>query len=401
MTKNIILENYFSKNFSRNSKIKFLKFDKIINEIKSYSQNSNNFYEIFKNRNLNIGFKNLNKFKRFNNIAIIGMGGSILGSEAIYDFLKFKIKKKVFFFNNMDYNEIKNFRKKNNLNKTLFIVISKSGNTLETLTNFIYLNIIKKNSKNIIVITEKKNNDLFNLCKKFNLSFIEHRDYVGGRFSVLTEVGLVPAYLMGINIFNLRKNSKKILSKFNKIFFKTNLSPLAEIFNKKNFKNLIFINYIPELEKFLYWCQQLISESLGKKGKGFLPMISSSPKDHHSLLQLYLDGPKDKLFYIFSLNSKKGEKVNFRKYLNKNNYLQNQNINQIKKAQKEALLKTFKIKKIPFREFKVKEINEVILGELFCYFMLETIILGKLSNINPFDQPAVEQVKKITKSLLS
>ena len=104
MTKNIILENYFSKNFSRNSKIKFLKFDKIINEIKSYSQNSNNFYEIFKNRNLNIGFKNLNKFKRFNNIAIIGMGGSILGSEAIYDFLKFKIKKKVFFFNNMDYN---------------------------------------------------------------------------------------------------------------------------------------------------------------------------------------------------------------------------------------------------------------------------------------------------------
>ena len=110
MTKNIILENYFSKNFSRNSKIKFLKFDKIINEIKSYSQNSNNFYEIFKNRNLNIGFKNLNKFKRFNNIAIIGMGGSILGSEAIYDFLKFKIKKKVFFFNNMDYNEIKNFR---------------------------------------------------------------------------------------------------------------------------------------------------------------------------------------------------------------------------------------------------------------------------------------------------
>ena len=118
-------------------------------------------------------------------------------------------------------------------------------------------------------------------------------------------------------------------------------------------------------------------------------------------MQLYLDGPKDKLFYIFSLDSKKGEKVNFRKYLNKNNYLQNQNINQIKKAQKEALLKTFKIKKISFREFKVKEINEVILGELFCYFMLETIILGKLSNINPFDQPAVEQVKKITKSLLS
>ena len=79
----------------------------------------------------------------------------------------------------------------------------------------------------------------------------------------------------------------------------------ANLLNSKKFNNLIFLNYAPELEKFLYWCQQLIAESLGKKNKGFLPIISNVPKDHHSLLQLYLDGPKDKIFYIFSYEKKK------------------------------------------------------------------------------------------------
>ena len=170
---------------------------------------------------------------------------------------------------------------------------------------------------------------------------------------------------------------------------------------KKKFKNIININYAPELEKFLYWCQQLTAESLGKKAKGFLPSISNAPKDHHSLLQLYLDGPKDKLFQIFTLNIRSEEKFKTNKAFQNNYFLNKKKLKDIKHAQKKALVITFKKHKIPFREFKIDTINETSLCELFSYFILETIFIGKLSKINPFDQPSVEQVKSLTKKLLS
>ena len=117
---------------------------------------------------------------------------------------------------------------------------------------------------------------------------------------MLTEVGLVPAYLMGLNILNLRKNINRFFQNNAKSILKENSLKLASLSESKKYSNFIMLNYAPELEKFLYWCQQLIGESLGKKGKGFLPVVSNVPKDHHSLLQLYLDGPKDKIFNIFS-----------------------------------------------------------------------------------------------------
>ena len=125
--------------------------------------------------------------------------------------------------------------------------------------------------------------------------------------------------------------------------------------NSKKFNNLIFLNYSPELEKFLFWCQQLIAESLGKKNKGFLPVISNVPKDHHSLLQLYLDGPKDKLFYIFSLRKKKEKKIKIKKIKFIKFFLNKKKFNKIKNAQKNSLIKSFKKKNIPFREFKIKK----------------------------------------------
>ena len=165
--------------------------------------------------------------------------------------------------------------------------------------------------------------------------------------------------------------------------------------------NLIYLNYAPNLEKFLYWCQQLIAESLGKKGKGLLPMISNCPKDHHSLLQLYLDGPKDKLFYIFSLEQKNKEIINFNKSLKIKNFLNKKKLSTVKHAQKKALIKSLIQKNIPFRQLEINKTDEKNLGNLFSYFIIETIIIGKLLNINPFDQPAVEQVKVYTKELLT
>ena len=230
---------------------------------------------------------------------------------------------------------------------------------------------------------------------------MEHKDYIGGRYSVLSEVGIIPAYLMGLNISKLRKNLKKYLINKDVKFLQDSTTKLANILQQKKETNLVFLNYSPELEKFLYWCQQLIAESLGKNKKGFFPVISNVPKDHHSLLQLYLDGPRDKLFHIFSLETDIKEKINTKKYTNQINYLHNKSLNKVKIAQKNALIKSFKKYKIPFREFKIKQLNEQTLGELFSYYVLETAIVGKLIGVNPFNQPAVEQVKIYTKKLLN
>ena len=160
---------------------------------------------------------------------------------------------------------------------------------------------------------------------------------------------------------------------------------MTHIYLKQKINNIILFNYCPELNHFLLWFQQLLAESLGKRGKGLLPVISTAPKDYHSLLQLYLDGPKDKLFYIFSLFSGTNQNI----------------LNKVVHAQKESFIKVLKKKNIPFREFKIKKLNEETLGEMFSYFILETAIIGNLLNINPFDQPAVEELKRLTKKFLA
>ena len=328
------------------------------------------------------------------------MGGSILGAEAISNFLEKKIKKKIYFFNDLNIEKISNFNKIRNKKKVLFLIISKSGNTIETLSNFLALKILKKKAKNIIIISEKKNNLLFSISKKFNLFYIEHKSNIGGRYSVLSEVGVVPAYLMGIDISKFRLEIREFLSRKNISILKESSIKLSYLINSKKNNNLVFLNYAPKLDKFLYWCQQLIAESLGKKGKGFFPIISTVPKDHHSLLQLYIDGPKDKLFYIFSLQEEKSEKINLKKILNKRSFLDNKRLDKIKEAQKEALVLSLKKNKIPFREFKINKVNEQVLGKLFSYFILETVLIGKMINLDPFNQPAVEQVKIFTKKFL-
>tara|TARA_B100000963_G_scaffold192203_1_gene167279 strand:+ start:5358 stop:6560 length:1203 start_codon:yes stop_codon:yes gene_type:complete len=399
----VINNNFFSKKNVQEKKIEkelSKRFNDVYFKIKKDIENTTNTLHILNNKfKFNFKFKDLRKFKRFKTVAIIGMGGSILGAEAIYNFLEKKVKKKFYFFNNLDSIKIINFKKKEEVSKTLFIIISKSGNTIETLSNTFALNILKKNSKNIIVISEKKKNILFNLSKKLNLFHIEHKNYIGGRFSVLSEVGVVPAFFMGINISKFRSKILNCIKKNRKDILKLNTLKLAAFMKSKKFNNLIFLNYEPKFEKFLFWCQQLIAESLGKKNIGFLPMISIAPKDHHSLLQLYLDGPKDKLFNIFSHEESSKIKINFNNKID-NNFLNKKNFSKVKRAQKNALIKAFLKKNIPLREFQLRKINEEALGELFAYFIIETVIIAKILNINPFDQPAVEEVKIYTKQLL-
>jgi glucose-6-phosphate isomerase len=402
---NLFLKNNIQKKYLKNnSLIKLSKeYKNLFLDINNDIKNSKKTLNVLDNNlKYNFKIKDLKKFRKFKTIALIGMGGSILGSQAVYNFLEKKIRKKVYFFDNLNEKKILKFKKKENLTKVLFLVISKSGSTIETLINAFTLNIIKKNSTNVILISESDNNILFALSKKFNLFHIEHKKNIGGRYSIFSEAGIIPAYLMGVNIFKLRSKILNFLKDKNKFFLRDSSIKLANLMISKKINNLILINYSPELEKLLFWYQQLIAESLGKKNKGFLPVVSNAPKDHHSLLQLYLDGPKDKLFNIFSFEGKSQlKKMNLEKIISRNNFLNQKKPSTVKTAQKNALIKAFKKNKIPFREFKIKEINEEVLGQLFAYFILETVIIGKLIKINPFDQPAVEQVKVYTNKLLS
>jgi glucose-6-phosphate isomerase len=331
------------------------------------------------------------KYKKFSNIRIIGMGGSILGTEAIYGFLKKKINKKLTFINNLnsnaDYFQVKNI----NLN----LIISKSGNTLETIANA--NTIIKKKESNII-ITENKDSYLTNLASKLKAEIFEHKNYIGGRYSVLSEVGMLPAELMNLNESKFKQFNNLIK---NKIFIKNLVDNVSATLNLiKNGKSTsVILNYDEQSENLFKWYQQLIAESLGKKSKGLLPIISSMPKDNHSLMQLYLDGPKRNFYTFFDVLDSNVIKIS-NNILSSHRYLRNQSIEKIKQSQMLATEKVFSSKKIPFRSFRVLKRNEKTLGELFCFFILETILLGRALNVNPFDQPSVELIKKETKKIL-
>ena len=351
--------------------------------------------EIIKSLGLNYSYSynktKLKKFKRKKFFRIIGIGGSILGTKAIYYFLKKKINKKFLFIDNLIPN-LRHDTKKSYTN----IIVSKSGNTIETIINSNIL--IKKKDENIF-ITENKNNYLNVLAQKLKSEVIHHNNFIGGRYSVLSEVGMLPAELMGLKINKFKQLNSLIKNKYFLNKLTSNVCSILHFIKKKKF-NSIIINYDEKSENFFKWYQQLVAESLGKKNKGLLPIISNMPKDNHSVMQLYLDGFKNNFFTFFYVKENESEKINNFKLLSQYNYLKNKNLNNIIYAQKKATEKIFNKKKIPFRSFEIKRRDENVLGELFSFFILETILLGRVMKLNPFDQPEVELIKKETKKIL-
>ena len=332
------------------------------------------------------------KLKKYSEIKLIGMGGSTLGSRAIYSFLKDKIKKNFIFVDSLETKNDKIKNKKSFLN----LIISKSGNTLETITNANIL--IKKDHKNVF-ITQNRKSYLMTLAKKLKAEVIHHNDFIGGRYSVLSEVGMLPAELMGLKQKKFRQFNNLIKNKNFMNSLILNVSNIHELIKKKRY-NSIILNYDKNSCDLFSWYQQLVAESLGKKGKGLLPVISSMPRDNHSLMQYYLDGNRNSFFTFFFVRNEPSDKIVNKDVLNSHYYLKNKNIFKIREAQFLATQKVFKKKNIPFRSFHLNKKNEKSLGELFTFFILETILLGKLLNINPYTQPAVELIKTDTKKIL-
>ena len=384
LTKNIRFQNFKKKKIHTKLKL-FFK-----NLVDNSTKKQNLIYSFTDNFNYSFNKNLLTKIKRNKIFQIYGMGGSSLGAQAIYDFLKINIKKRFYFFDNLDeQNQIIKTKK-----KTLNIIISKSGNTLETIVNE---NIYS--SKNKLYITENRNNYLRKLALKLKSEIIEHKNFIGGRYSVLSEVGMLPAELMGLNTKKFKRFNKLISNKYFVNNLLINVENLYHLIKRKK-TNSIILNYDESSNSLFKWYQQLVAESLGKNSKGVLPFISNLPKDNHSLMQLYLDGNKNCFFTFFDVRTQTNTKINKKKIFSNYKYLKRHSLQSIKQAQKQATKKVFKIKNIPFRSFEVLKKNEESLGELFTFFMMETILLGKMMKLNPFDQPSVELIKKETKRIL-
>ncbi|MDC0215793.1 glucose-6-phosphate isomerase [Candidatus Pelagibacter sp.] len=384
LTTKIKFNNFLIK--TKNSKIK-----------KIYQSLKKNFFKgdlkfmisMSKNYKYNFNRKLIKKYRKFSYFRIIGMGGSILGTKAIYYFLKKKIKKNFYFIDNLD-KKISLSKEK----KIINIIVSKSGNTLETICNSNFV----INNKNNIIITEKKKNYLNVLANKIKADVIEHKNYIGGRYSVLSEVGMLPSELMGLKEHDFKRlnyliENKKFVNQLVK-----NVSAITSLIKKDKYLSII-LNYDNRSESLFKWYQQLIAESLGKKSNGLLPIISNMPKDNHSLMQYYLDGQKNSFYTFFNVKDKKSRKINSKNLLKSHIYLKNKNLQNIINAQLLATQNIFTRKKIPFRSFEIIERSEKTIGEIFCFFILETILLGKALNVNPFDQPSVELIKNETKKI--
>ena len=380
--KYISFKNFKSKNNDFNKK----KITKIFkNLLKQDGQILNSFTTKYKD---SYSKKLILKLKKKNTVILIGMGGSILGARAIHNFLIPKVKK--FFF-------IDSFQKKLNLsNKRLNIIVSKSGNTLETISNTNIL--INKNQMNLF-ITENKNSYLLNLAKKLKSEVVHHNNFIGGRYSVLSEVGMLPAELMGFKPNKFRRLNHLVKNKYFVNNLVANVSSTLGLIKKKKL-NSIILNYDEKSTDLFNWYQQLLAESLGKKGMGLLPFISSMPRDNHSLMQYYLEGTKNNFFTFFFVRDASSNKIINKSLLKSHNYLKNKTLNNVSYSQFVATTKVFQKKNIPFRSFLINKRNEETLGELFTFFVLETILLGKMMNVNPYNQPAVELIKSETKKTL-
>ncbi|MDC1033155.1 glucose-6-phosphate isomerase [Candidatus Pelagibacter sp.] len=383
--KNIEYKKFKLKKNSTNHSNKVLKiFKNLINEDSQILSSMGKDYKD------SYGKKLILKLKKIDHITLIGMGGSILGAKSIYKFLKPKLKKFTFIDN------FSNILQKKNDKKNITLIISKSGNTLETISNS---NIMVDKKKINIFITENKNNYLRRLANKLKAEVVNHNNFIGGRYSVLSEVGMLPAQLMGFKPEKFRRLNQMVK---NKNFTNSLIQNVSNILTltKKNKTNSIILNYDDRSTDLFNWYQQLLAESLGKKSKGILPVVSSMPRDNHSLMQYYLDGVKNHFFTFFFVKEKNSKKIKNNEIYDSHFYLQNKNLNDIAFAQFAATERVFNKKNIPYRSFIIHERSEETIGELFTFFILETILLAKAMKINPYDQPAVELIKDETSKIL-
>ncbi len=339
---------------------------------------------------------------------IFGTGGSNLGARALIN-TSINQPENILFFDNIDPLFFQSQILKLDIETTGFIVISKSGTTPETLSQLgCVINIANEKNilnvlyENTMIITESKDSPLFNIAKKNNCLLLEHKNNVGGRYSVFSNVGMVPAIIAGLDVKKIHQGVLKIINQNNFI----NSFKFAQIFKfckSNNFLSNVLMTYSDGLNYFGKWYLQLWAESIGKKNRGVTALHAVGTTDQHSQLQLYLDGPKDKFFTFIKSNYKnKGLSIDSHIMRAESvDYLANKKMGDLMHAEQEATIDTFKLNNFKFREILIDSIDEESIGMLMANCMIETITACIYFNVDPFDQPAVEQGKILTKKFLT
>jgi len=364
---------------------------------------------ILSNKNLlnyNIDFvkKFMNGKKHF---VVFGTGGSNLGARALININN--KRNNISFFDNIDPIFFEKSFNKIDFNSTGFIVISKSGTTPETLSQFgSIIEVASNNDKlktlfsNTLVITEFSNSPLLNIAKKNKCLLLEHDKNIGGRYSVFTNVGLVPAIIAGLDVEEIYKGAFETFKDHqNSDFLK--IGQIFKYQSKLNLNNNVIMTYSDSLYYFGKWYLQLWAESIGKNNKGITAIHSIGTTDQHSQLQLYLEGPRDKFFTFVTTDHKnKGLTINNDIFKDQNfKYFKDKKMGDLMQAEQMATLETFNINNFKFREINLNLINEKNIGSLMTGCIIETIASCVYFEVDPFNQPAVEQGKKLTKKYLS
>ena len=350
--------------------------------------------------------------KNFKDVIILGTGGS---SKAGRTFVQIAYRTfgrspkfpKITFLENIDFQDFNDLFKKINLKKTGIIVISKSGETNETLVQFlIFLSKYKESfqkqkiEKYFTVITKKGSSSLRNLANDFSIGVIDLDNNLSGRFSAFSPIGLLPAAISGLNVQNITKGALSLLNEFlnKQQIIPSEGAALHYAAQKSKINISVLLTYTERLRNFGYWHEQLIAESLGKKNKGFTPVHSMGATDQHSLLQLFLEGPKDKLITFITLKKQKDQiKINNNliSKVKKLSFLKKESLNKLLDFEMEKVCRLLNEYKRPYRTIILNKCAEFEIGYLMMNFMLETIILAYLNNLNPFDQPAIDKGKSI------
>lgn len=345
------------------------------------------------------------KFKHKNHFVVIGMGGSSLGTKAISTFLQYD---NIDYLDNISYFNFDKIFKKINIEKTLFILASKSGNTVESISFFRILfnklNLNLNDLQNHFITICMKNTALYDFSKANKITHFNIDSNVSGRFSVLSAIGIVPLYLAGVDVKELIMGARLCMNddKINEHILNLAYNLTTKMINK----NYVLFTYCEELICFNEWFVQLVAESLGKfkeyKRVGLTPISLIGPKDQHSFLQLIIEGPKDKFIHFINIlpNNKELMIPNIIGFEKLENIGVNYSLEELLFSQAKSCLKAIVAEGIEVSELTLDNINAFNIGYLIYYFELVVSACGLMIGINTYNQPGVESTKKHLKVLL-
>ncbi|MEM6602861.1 MAG: hypothetical protein AAF621_02320 [Pseudomonadota bacterium] len=357
---------------------------------------------------------------KIKNLVLLGTGGSALGTRAVANWKGHFFKSQLdddymrfFVFDNFDPLTLHDFLSKSELDETYFIIISKSGGTLETMSQaYLLVEYFEQQGKiaelkeRCTIVTEPKDTPLKRLADKYDITSYDHHLEIGGRYSVLTMTGFLPIYLLGYDVAEIVEGARDIANEFLnakswsdcQAFHSAAAITAMEMDHDKEAH--ISLMYGDRYFGLGLWMRQLIAESLGKDGKGMVFAPALGPVDQHSQLQLYADGPKNKVFSFFMTQTAYRKNEITREHDPAFSYLKDKTTSDIKDALQFGTLSSLRNKGYLVREISVPHFALKILGGLFMHFMLETIISAELMGVNAFDQPAVEDSKNRTRNIL-